>query len=179
MSRPAPEESAVAAVARTVAADMRRMERMCWKGRRMGEGAVALMLDGFASRLEGACNRPPRKEGEMSDALRHCGYEGKDFEGGDCAITLTTPYEGATIEAIMFRAGDSGREWLFGCHVRNNKGTGWKMEGNFYDCGRFVAKGMLRSMALELRQAYCHRGQKIRKRAQARAAAAPAGEDAQ
>ena len=61
-SKPTLKESAVADVARSVAADMRRMERKCWKGRRMGEYAVALMLDGFASRLEGAYNRPPKKE---------------------------------------------------------------------------------------------------------------------
>jgi hypothetical protein len=59
------------------------MELKCWKGRRMGEYAVALMLDGYASRLEGACNRQPRKEGEMSDALRHCGYTDMDLGGGD------------------------------------------------------------------------------------------------
>ena len=63
MSKPTPEENAVANIARNVAADMRRMELKCWKGRRMGEYAVALMLDGFASRLEDAYNRPPRKEG--------------------------------------------------------------------------------------------------------------------
>lgn len=170
----------VAAVARTVAADMRRMELECWKGRRMGEGAVALMLDGFASRLEGAYDRPPGKEGEMSDALRHWGCEVADDEpGGNFAFTLSTPFEGAAIEAVMFRLGDSGRDWLFGCHVRNNKGIGWMMAGNFYDCGRYVAKSMLRSMALELRRAYCHRGQRSRKRAIARAMAKAAGEDAQ
>ena len=63
ISKPTPEESAVADVARNVAADMRCMELQCWQGRRMGAYAVALMLDGFASRLEGAYNLPPRKEG--------------------------------------------------------------------------------------------------------------------
>ena len=105
----------------------------------------------------------------MSGALEHCGYKAEDFPNAVCIIGLTTPYEGATIEAVMFRDGGSGRDWLFGCHVRNNRGTGWRITGDFLDCGRFVAKSMLRSMALEMRRAYCHRGQKIRKRAIARA----------
>lgn len=107
----------------------------------------------------------------MSEALQHCGYEAEEFEDGTFTMGLTTPYEGATIEAVMFRVGGSGRDWVFGCHVRNNRGIGWHITGNFENCGRNVAKGMLRSMALELRRSYCHRGQKIRKRAIARAKA--------
>ena len=78
MTKPAPEESAVAAVARTVAADMRRMELKCWKGRRMGEYAVAMMLDGFASRLEGAyCHRGQkiRKRAQARAAAKAAGED--------------------------------------------------------------------------------------------------------
>ena len=107
----------------------------------------------------------------MSKALEHCGYEAKDLEDGGFEMKLTTPYEGATIEAVMFSKSVSGREWAFNCHVSNNRGIGWQIGGTFYDCGRNVAKSMLRSMALELRRSYCHRGQKCRKRAIARAKA--------
>ena len=106
----------------------------------------------------------------MSEALQHCGYVAEECEDGTFTMGLTTP-EGATIEAVMFSKSVSGREWAFNCHVSNNRGIGWQIGGTFYDCGRFVAKGMLRSMALELRRSYCHRGQKCRKRAIARAKA--------
>ena len=107
----------------------------------------------------------------MSEALQHCGYVAEECEDGTFTMSLTTPYEGATIEAVMFSKSVSGREWAFNCHVSNNRGIGWQIGGTFYDCGRYVAKGMLRSMALELRRAYTHRGQKCRKRAIARAKA--------
>lgn len=107
----------------------------------------------------------------MNEALRHCGYEAEESEDGTFTMRLTTPYEGGTIEAVMFSKSVSGREWALNCHVRNNRGIGWQIGGRFYDCGRYVAKSMLCSMALELRRAYCHRGQKIRKRAIARAKA--------
>lgn len=90
---------------------------------------------------------------------------------------LTTPYEGATIKALLFRRDTSGRYWKFRCQVENNRGTGWKIDGSFYDCGRYVAKSMLRGMALELRRAYTHRGQKIHKRAIARAMAKAEAQD--
>lgn len=166
------EADAVAAVARNVAADMRRMEVKCWHGGRMGEFAVALMLDGFASRLEGAYNRPPRKEGEMSDALRHCGYTDMDLGGGDFEMQVKTPYEGAVVEAEMGTPkGGDGRTWLFKCNVFNARGFGWTVSGEFSRCGRYIAKSMLRSMALELRRLYCHRNARIHKAAIARAKA--------
>ena len=117
----------------------------------------------------------------MSAALEHCGYEGADMEDGGFEMKLTTPYEGASVEASItpayrFPAGQAdGRTWGFSCRVRNNRGIGWHFTGTFDDCGRFVAKSMLRSMALQLRRAYCHRGQKIRKRAVARAKAQEGG----
>lgn len=108
----------------------------------------------------------------MSKALQHCGYEAKDTEDGGFEMKLTTPYEGATIRADIWQADPLvERTWRFYCHVMNNRGFGWSVRGEFDDCGRFVAKGMLRSMALEMRRAYCHRGQKVRKRAIARAKA--------
>ena len=165
------EADAVAAVARNVAADMRRMEVKCWHGGRMGEFAVALMLDGFASRLEGAYNRPPRKEGEMSDALRHCGYEGMDMEDGSSVVQLSAPFEGATIEARLYPLPGISREWVFTCQVMNNLGGSWGIRGSFHTCGRYIAKSMLRSMALELRRLYCHRNARIHKAAIARAKA--------
>ena len=118
----------------------------------------------------------------MSEALQHCGYEARDTEDGGFEMKLTTPYEGATIEAslvqnhMFFKWASKGREWGFVCRVKNNRGTGWDINGTFYDCGRYVAKSMLRSMALELRRAYCHRGQKCHKRAIARAKAKAAQE---
>lgn len=107
----------------------------------------------------------------MSEALQHCGYKAREYENGDLVMSLTTPYEGATIHAQLFRTGVSRREWEFSCRVENNRGIGWHISGSSEDCGRYVAKAMLLSMALELRRAYCHRGQKIRKRAIARAKA--------
>lgn len=120
--------------------------------------------------IEGRAAAAPEKE--KGGALKHCGYEAEEYENGDFIMGLTTPYEGATIHAQLFRTGVSRREWEFSCRVENNRGIGWHITGNFEDCGRNVAKAMLRSQALELRRLYCHRGQKIRKRAIARAKAA-------
>lgn len=108
----------------------------------------------------------------MSGALEHCGYEvSADKPGGKFAISLSTPFEGASVMAEMRPAGEYERDWKFAVAVENNRGVGWSAGGVFCDCGRFFAKSMLRSMALEMRRAYCHRGQKIRKRAIARAKA--------
>jgi len=48
-----------------IARDMRKKERELWAGNppRMGNGAVALMLDGYASRLEVALGLAPRPRG--------------------------------------------------------------------------------------------------------------------
>ena len=112
----------------------------------------------------------------MSGALQHCGYEAADMENGGFEMKLTTPYEGATIRAEIWQADPLvERTWRFCCRVMNNRGIGWSVRGEFDDCGRFVAKTMLRSMALEMRRAYCHRGAKIHKRAVARAMAKEGG----
>ena len=109
--------------------------------------------------------------GGMSKALQHCGCEAKDYANAVFIMCLSTPFEGAGIKAKLFPIGSSRREWGFYCWVENNRGSDYSLEGMFIDCGRYVAKSMLRSMALELRRSYCHRGQKCRKRAIARAKA--------
>ena len=117
----------------------------------------------------------------MSGALQHCGYEAMDMEDGGFTMRLSTPFEGASVEASItpayrFPAGQAdGRTWGFSCRVRNNRGIGWHFTGTFDDCGRFVAKSTLRSMALALRGAYCHRGARIHKRAVASAMAKEGG----
>ncbi len=112
----------------------------------------------------------------MSKALQHCGYEAEDTECGGFWMTLATPFQGAIVRAAFCHKDDTGRNWKFVCHVKNSRGVGYCIEGSFHDCGRNVAKSMLRSMALELRRAYSHRGQKIRKRAIAKAKAKAAQE---
>ena len=104
-------------------------------------------------------------------ALEHCGYRGEDEEDSGFSMTLETPYEGAEIRAEMRPSDGSGREWRFGVAVYNSRGVGWDMGGIFLDTGRYVAKTILRSLALEMRRVYCHRGQKVRRRAIARAKA--------
>jgi hypothetical protein len=55
-----------------IAQDLRRKERELWAGNppRMGNGAVALMLDGYASRLEVALGLAPRPKGEAAATER-------------------------------------------------------------------------------------------------------------
>jgi len=43
-----------------VAEDIRTMEKECWQGRKMGSGAVALLLNGYADRIEIALGIQPR-----------------------------------------------------------------------------------------------------------------------
>lgn len=43
-----------------IAEDIRNMEMECWRGRKMGPGAVALMLNGYADRIEIAIGLQPR-----------------------------------------------------------------------------------------------------------------------
>ena len=107
----------------------------------------------------------------MSGALEHCGYQTEDMADGGFEMKLTTPFEGASVRAELKPSGVGGRFWGFALAVENNRGIGWSVAGAFGDCGRYVAKSMLRSMALELRRAYTHRGQRIHKRAIARAKA--------
>lgn len=112
----------------------------------------------------------------MSKALQHCGYEAEDMADGGFTMRLSTPFEGASVVAEIWQADPLvERTWRFCCRVRNNRGFGWSVRGEFDDCGRNVAKSMLRSMALALRRAYCHRGARIHKRAVARAMAKEGG----
>lgn len=107
----------------------------------------------------------------MSEALQHCGYQAEYMADGGISMRLSTPFEGASVRAELMPSGVDGRCWGFALAVENNRGIGWSVAGAFGDCGLYVAKSMLRSMALELRRAYTHRGQKIHKRAIARAKA--------
>ncbi len=43
-----------------IAEDIRTMEKECWQGRKMGSGAVALLLNGYANRIEIALGIQPR-----------------------------------------------------------------------------------------------------------------------
>ncbi len=54
-----------------IARDMRKKERELWAGNppRMGDGAIALMLDGYASRLEVALGLAPRPRGKAAKEL--------------------------------------------------------------------------------------------------------------
>lgn len=144
-------------------------------GARLGQWAAALLVDSYADRIERALGIQPAPRGarppEGGNALAHSGLRVKeDAPGGRHAFELSTPYEGASIEAAM-GPHESGRDWTFCCRVRNNRGIGWTASGQFSNCGRHVAKKLLTTLALELRRAYTHRGQKIRKRAIARAIA--------
>ena len=98
--------------------------------------------------------------------------------GGRFSMRLSTPFEGASVAAGICPKDDTGRRWDLYCGIENDRGLGWTLFGDVRDMGRSVAKAWLRSMALELRYRYCHRSQKIHKRAIARAIAARAGEEA-
>ena len=157
---------------RAVIDDMRKKEAELWARKATTEGvgafAAALMLDGFASRLEQAVGDAPRPAGAPSPALEHMGYQVEVDSPGRFAFSLETPFEGASVRAEM---SGNGRDWAGIVQIVNNRGTGWIASYGFRDMSRFVAKSLLRTIAIEVRRAYCHRGQKIRKRAQARAAA--------
>lgn len=105
---------------------------------------------------------------DASPALVVIGYRVAEDSPGRYAFSLETPFEGASIRAEM---SGNGRDWAGDVRILNNRGTGWISTYGFRDMGRFVAKRLLRTIAIEVRRQYCHRGQKIRKRAQARAAA--------
>ena len=156
---------------RAVIDDMRKKEAelSARKATTEGVGAfAALMLDGFASRLEQAVGDAPRPAGAPSPALEHMGYQVEVDSPGRFAFSLETPFEGASVRAEMH---GNGRDWAGIVQIVNNRGTGWIASYGFRDMCRFVAKSLLRTIAIQVRRAYCHRGQKIRKRAQARAAA--------
>ena len=118
------------------------------------------------------------EEGGMS-ALDACGYRvEEDAAGGRFAISLETPYEGASIQAGMAPRGDSGRFWAATVRVLNCRGLGWSVRAEFEDTPRWVAKQLLVTLALDMRRQYCHRGQKVRRRSIARAIARRQAEEA-
>lgn len=110
---------------------------------------------------------PPLCNAE-SPALAAMGYRVEEDGPGRFAFTLETPFEGASVRAEM---SGNGRDWAGDVRIVNCRGTGWIAAYGFRDMGRYVAKGLLRHIAIEVRRAYCHRGQMIRKRAIARAIA--------
>ena len=151
-------------------------------GARLGQWAAAMLIDSYADRIERALGiQPVPKVAGAPDgnALDACGYRvEEDAPAGRFAFTLETPYEGATIRAGMAPRGDSGRFWAATVRVLNCRGQGWYVRAVFEDCGRHVAKSLLRHLALEMRRLYCHRNQKVRQRAIARAIARRGAEEA-
>ena len=144
-------------------------------GARLGQWAAAMLIDSYADRIERALGIQPVPKGAGApdrNALGHCGYRVEEDEvGGVFAFGLETPFEGAGVSAGMEPRGVPGHVWGFTCAVHNCRGLGWTVCGEFRDMGRHVAKKLLVTLALEMRKAYTNRGQKIRKRAIARAAA--------
>ena len=153
-------------------------------GARLGQWAAALLIDSYADRIERALGIQPKPKTDKptdgqtagpadgGNALDACGYRvEEDTPAGRFAFTLETPFEGASIQAGMAPRGDYGRYWAVTVRVLNNRGLGWYVRAEFEDMSRHVAKRLLRSLALEMRKAYCQRGKKIRKRAIARAIA--------
>ena len=145
-------------------------------GARLGQWAAALLIDSYADRIERALGIQPKPRSagpaDGGNALDACGYRVEHDElSGHFAFSLETPFEGATIQAGMAPAGDTYRRWDCCVRVLNCRGQGWTVRAEFHDMGCHVAKRLLRTLAIEVRRAYCHRGQKIRKRSIARAIA--------
>ena len=105
-------------------------------------------------------------------ALKAMGYRVLEDDATAFAMTLETPFEGADIHAIL---APCERNHYGLVAVKNTRGIGWCMKVEFVDMGRSVAKKLLRSLAIETRRAYNHRGLKIRRRAIARAIAKKEG----
>lgn len=151
-------------------------------GARLGQWAAAMLIDSYADRIERALGIQPMPKGAGApdgNALDACGYRvEEDAPAGRFAFALGTPYEGASIQAGMAPRGDFGRFWAVTVRVLNCRGQGWSVRAEFEDMSRHVAKKLLRSLALEMRKAYCRRGQKGRQRAIARAIARRGAEEA-
>jgi hypothetical protein len=107
------------------------------------------------------------EQSKASPALAAMGYKiAKDSPNGAFAMTLESPYEGASIAGKLSGA---GREWHGVASIRNVNGIGWSAEFDCRDCPRWLAKTMILHTAIELRRQYIHRSKTIRKRAIARA----------
>ena len=92
-----------------------------------------------------------------------------DEPGGEYSFSVDTPFAGAAIDGWLLPSGSRNHAGKIVVH--NCRGEGWRAEIDFQDIGRAVAKNLLRSLAIEMRRQYNHRGHKIRKRAIARAIA--------
>lgn len=95
-----------------IAQDMRRKERELWAGNppRMGNGAAALMLDGYASRLEVALGLAPRPKGKAAEREREMAKGLSKKLDGNRAITgngaaIYTALDSVRIEMLKRLAG--------------------------------------------------------------------------
>ena len=95
-----------------IAQDMRKKERELWAGNppRMGNGAVALMLDGYASRLEVALGLAPRPKCEAAATEREMAKGLSKKLDGNRAITgngaaIHTALDSVRIEMLKRLAG--------------------------------------------------------------------------
>ena len=80
-----------------IAQDMRKKERELWAGNpsRMGNGAVALMLDGYASRLEVALGLAPRPKGKAAKELRKANVD------PDILMNVSNAVAAAVVVALL------------------------------------------------------------------------------
>ena len=88
-----------------IARDMRKKERELWAGNppRMGDGAVALMLDGYASRLEVALGLAPRPKCEATHKEEPLAVVKPPCSGNGAAIH--TALDSVRIEMLKRLAG--------------------------------------------------------------------------
>ena len=111
-----------------------------------------------------------RKDAEPeSTALADMGFRVLEDRPRSYAFSIDTPFEGARVFAQLLTTAD--REHAAYVAVLNARGLGWHMDVAFHDMGRWVAKSLIRNLAIETRSEYCHRSQKSHKRAVARAIA--------
>ena len=168
-------EDALAALAD----EMHAKSEELFGGARLGQRAAAMLIDSYADRIERALGIQPMPKGAGApdgNALDACGYRVLKDEPFVFDMALETPFEGAGIRAMLSTYED--RQHYGSVFVHNARGLGWDIGVFYHDMGRSVAKRLLRTLAIEVSRAYCHRGQKIRKRAIARAIARRQAEEA-
>lgn len=112
-----------------IAQNMRRKERELWAGNppRMGNGAVALMLDGYASRLEVALGLAPRPKCEAAATEREMAKGLSKKLDGNRAITgnaaaLREALELCVREMCAYCRAEAamtmpGKECFYGCEA--------------------------------------------------------------